>query len=129
MRHKIEFHPNSDCVTIHLQKRLINKMIESFNSPDEKIRVYRDNVVIKKLDPPIFVKRLWEVDGIEHIYLHPYSVGITKGTAFDWNDMLERIIIILNLELFSSSEPEQLGEPIRPSEELLKCLREQGCEV
>jgi hypothetical protein len=129
MKYKLEYCPNPDVIQIHLQKRICSSMIENFESPEDKIDVWEGNVIVSKKDPPNFVKRLWEVSGIELISIEAYNLQIMKGSAFDWVDMLEQIIAILNLELFPDSKAEMLGEPKRPTEEYLKKLREAGCDV
>ena len=128
MKYKLEFCPNPDMIQLHLQKRLCTS-IESFDTPDDKIDVWKGNEIVGEKDPPRFVQRLWEVPGITGITIKHYELSLMKGSAFDWNDMLEQIIAILNLELFPDSNPEIIGKPKRPSKALLKKLREGGCDV
>lgn len=128
MKYKLEFHPNPDCVSIHLQKRLCTD-IEMFDSPEDKIIVWENDEIVGEKDPPDYIKRLWGVPGVAGITIQHYDLMLTKGAAFDWNDMLSQIIAILNFEFYPDSKPEMLGEPKLPSEELIEHLRQQGCEV
>jgi len=115
-------------IILHIQKRLCNS-IETFNSPEDKIDVWKGQQIVDEKDPPSYIKRLWEVQGITGITIQHYELSLTKGSAFDWNDMLEQIIAILNLELFPDSDPQIIGKPKSPSKTLLKKLREGGCDV
>jgi hypothetical protein len=128
MKYKLEFCPNPDMIQLHIQKRLCTN-IESFESPDDKIDVWKGNEIAGVKEPPRYIKRLWEVQGITGITIQHYELSLTKGSAFDWNDMLEQIIAILNLELFPDSDPKIIGKPKSPSKALLKKLREGGCDV
>lgn len=128
MKYKLEFCPNPDMIILHVQKRLCTR-IETFDSPEDKIDVWKGQEIVGEKDPPAFVKRLWEVEGITGITIQHYDLSLQKGSAFDWNDMLEQIIAILNLELFPDSDPEMLGKPKKPSKALLKSLRDKGCDV
>jgi hypothetical protein len=53
------------------------------------------------IDPenkPAVIQLLGDLDGIESLLLHaPYEVWITKGKAFDWNELEDKIIDILAL--------------------------------
>lgn len=99
-----------------------------FNSPEDKIERWKGDQMFDE-DPPSYVKRLWEVQGIAGISVDKYDIQLTKGSAFDWNEMLTQIISILNLELFPQEEPEPIGAAKRPSKRLLKALRARGCDV
>jgi hypothetical protein len=129
MRYRIEFHPNPDCVTIHVNKRLIRDRIQSFESPSDGVNVYEEGVFVRTDPPPAFVKYLFEIDGIEGITLRQFGVRLKKGSVFGWENVLSRAIAILNLELFPDDEPKEVGPPRKPSQDYLEHLRRQGCDV
>ncbi len=129
MKYKLEFHPNPNCLSIHVTSRLVNNMCENFESPSDKIDVWNGNTIVGEKDPPVYVTRLFGVDGIKTVHIDQYEISLTKGSAFEWNDMLGRIITILNIELFPDSEPQQMGAPKKPGRALLRALRKQGCDV
>lgn len=100
MNHKIETFPNPDCICIHVQKRLTQKMCERFESPSSLIHVYSDDgAVAGTKEQPAYVKRLFSVNGIQTVHIDQFSINLTKGSAFDWETMLPQIMAILELEL------------------------------
>lgn len=127
MKYKLQFCPNPEVIKFHFQKRLCFGTT-LFDSPKAKLKIWEGNDCIEQ-EPPTYIKRLWEVPGLVSISIQNYSIQLQKGEAFDWNDMLERITAILNLELFPDSEPEQLGMSDRPGPDLTKKLRDNGCDV
>lgn len=129
MKYKLEFHPNPDCLSIHITKRLVKSGCQRFESSTDKIDIWDNNMVVGQKDPPAFVTRLFEVEGIKTVHIDQYEIDLEKGSVFEWNDMLERIISILNIELFPDDEPQQIGDPKKPTAAFLKVLRKQGCDV
>ncbi len=83
MKYKLEFQPNPDCIAIHITKRIVQNLCEYFDSPTDKVDVWEDNKIVGQKEPPIYIKRLFEVDGIVGIHLNQYSISLEKGSAFE----------------------------------------------
>jgi len=118
VKYKIDY-THSNGFTIHLQKRLTKKSYQSLFRPSEKLKIleecnysseedFYDHEI--ETDPtPLYIKRIWCIDGIKSIYIDQYSIQIEKGSAFEWDAIPERVISILNLELFPfDSVPEKI---------------------
>jgi hypothetical protein len=101
-----------DVLAIHFRKRF-SPPCQRFETPDDKVDIWLHNEVIGHEDPPVYIKRIWEVDGVVLIRVNHYSLQIEKGTAFRWKEIIGQILAILNVELFPESEPEPITKRTR----------------
>ena len=53
MKYRIEYHPNTDRLSIHLNKRLINTSIETFDHPYAKVTVYGSEGITHALNEAV----------------------------------------------------------------------------
>ena len=101
-----------DVSEIHFRKRF-SPLCQRFEAPDEMVGIWLHNEIIGHEDPPPYIKRIWEVDGVVSIRIDHYSIQIEKGTAFRWKEIIGQILAILNVELFPESEPEPITKRTR----------------
>lgn len=95
MKLLVEFAPNPNSMTLQVDKRVTNSMIEMFDCPS------RDSSA-----QPLYIKKIFNnIDGIEQIFLGQYHIHLLKGTIFNWNKLLPRIIEILQ-EYFADADDE-----------------------
>lgn len=80
MKLLVEFNPNPNSMTLRVDKRVTESMIEVFDS-------YGHNTSVQ----PLYVKKIFNIDGIEKISFGQYDTSIYKGSIFDWNKLLPRI--------------------------------------
>ncbi len=84
MRYKIEFFPNQEIVGIHLDEMVTKKMIETFDSP------VRPDYCQEEWPP--LVQDLFKIRGIKRVTLTPYEINLEKGSVFEWNELVTRIL-------------------------------------
>lgn len=95
MKLLVEFAPNPNSMTLHVDKRVTDSMIEMFDCPS------RDSST-----QPLYIKKIFnKIDGIEQIFLGQYHIHLLKGTIFNWNKLIPRIQEILQ-EYFVEAEDE-----------------------
>ncbi len=87
MRVQKEFFPNPDCVEIHIDKVVTEEMILCFEG--RRMSCVGDGPI------PEFVDKLFCVPGVTKVTCHKYSVGITKGSVFTWDEVLPPVVEVL----------------------------------
>ena len=103
MRYCLVYHPNHDCMTIHVDRRLTKKMIESWDSEEG----------FASSDPqPPYIQDMFKVDGVESLSIYPYSLQIMKGTVFSWDEIVTKSLLILQVFF----EPEGQMAEAKPEE-------------
>ena len=85
MKYAVEYHPNPDCATIHLSKKIAG---------ESKISI-GGILGGKKAEQPVFAKEIMAIDGVVSLRVDEYEVFISKGKVFDWPEILPEIINIL----------------------------------
>lgn len=103
MLYQLEYHPNPNCMTVHVDKKLTDDMIELFMSADWD----------KDKQPAIVRDIFNSVEGVKQVSLHRYEVGITKGTVFEWKDMIDKIIFNLQMTLAPQEEMKEKDAPMK----------------
>jgi hypothetical protein len=103
MLYQLEYHSNPNCLSIHVDKKLTDKMIEHFMSADWH----------KDKQPAIVRDIFNSVEGVEQVSLHRYEIGITKGVVFEWKDMIDKIIFNLQLAFAPQEEMKEKVAPIK----------------
>jgi hypothetical protein len=88
IRYQLEYHPEPNSLSIHIDKILTRQMIEVFDSED-----------MHESTQPEVVKDLFGVDGVGQISLHRYNLSIRKAKVFSWEEMIPRLIFILQMHL------------------------------
>lgn len=89
MKYVVDHYPmNPNRVTIHLTKRIAAQSDVFLGDCAHMSSDITNN-------PPAFTKKIIAVEGITGLSICGYEVGMTKGLAFDWEDILPEIIIIL----------------------------------
>lgn len=111
MRYCIEYHPNPDCMTIHLDRLLTKKMIETYDSPEP----YESEDV-----RPSFVTDIFQINGVERVWMNSYSIGITKGSVFEWDEIRTRALSAIQSN-FDPTDPMVEARPAKsPTETELR---------
>ncbi len=103
MKYQLEYHPNPEIVTVHLNKVVAKKSIQTFEGDTE----------MDDDERPQFVKDLFRIDGVESVTLQRYEVSLKKGTAFEWEEIISTVLELLNTTFNSAGELEKKGEPLR----------------
>ncbi len=98
---------------IHIDHVLTTQMIESFS--------YRERQEWQKEEFPPVVRDLFQISGVSQITLHAYSVGITKGEVFDWDEIVPKAIsaLLVNFDPTGSAlmmKPPKHHRPPTPEE-------------
>lgn len=104
MRYRLEYHTNPDRMSVHVDKRVTKKMTEVF---------FSENWDEDKQMP--FVRDLFAVDGVSSVSLGPYSIHIEKGGVFQWEEMISRIIFVLQMHFDPNGEAVEAEQPLRYS--------------
>jgi len=111
MRFQLEFHPNPDCMTVHVAKQLTEKMIEMWM---DGTNLDRDDEIHSPA--PAYVKEIYALDGVTgHVSLGRYQLGVSKGKLFSWNELAPKIIAIMQSYLEPEGIIEMVGQPIAPT--------------
>lgn len=100
MKYQLEYHPNQNCATIHLDKRVTGKRIEVFDAES------MDD------DPRQFVKDLLRIDGVEEVTLQHHKVMLEKGMTFNWEEIIPSALEILHATFEGEGQLEEKGKPI-----------------
>ncbi|MDP3697398.1 MAG: NifU N-terminal domain-containing protein [Candidatus Taylorbacteria bacterium] len=103
MRYQLEYHLNPDLISVHTDKVITRKSTEHFWGDDCE----------SKEDRSPLVRDLFTMDGTNEILLHRNTVSITKGKVFQWEEMVSRIIFILQLHLDPYGEFVEVAQPMR----------------
>jgi hypothetical protein len=111
MKFQLEFHPNPDCMTVHVAMQLTEKMIE----------MWMDGTDLDRNDEihnpaPAYIKEIYALDGVtDHISLRRYQLGVAKGKLFSWDDLAPKIVAIMYSYLEPEGTAEMVGQPITPT--------------
>ena len=99
MRVRIEFFPNPNCATFHIDKRVTDKSIETFDmGPNWKAE-----------EQPELVKDLFTIEGVDHITLRQYEVGLVKADVFEWDEIISKVEAIIKKAMDPNGEMVRLG--------------------
>jgi hypothetical protein len=117
VKYQIEYFPNPNCASIHVDQRLIRGASAMF--PEEN--------VFEKLSESVrtFCEHIHELEGINEsvgtgsVYLHRYEIGITKinikkGTVFEWEQILPPVLEALRAFIAPDGVLEEKAPPIQP---------------
>ncbi|MFQ5661843.1 MAG: NifU N-terminal domain-containing protein [Candidatus Paceibacteria bacterium] len=103
MLYQLEYCPNPDCLTVHVNKKLICEGIESFKNADWDVE-----------KQSTFVRDIFNnVDGITEISVSCYEIFLIKGTIFEWKDMIDKIIFNLQMTLAPQEEMKEKAAPVK----------------
>lgn len=82
-RYQLEHYPNTNCMAVHLNTRV-----------SDKFATYGDSTFMQH--PPLqWVETILAVAGVATVSVWPYYVSISKGQAFDWDDILPLVLFTL----------------------------------
>lgn len=111
MKFQLEFHPNPDCMTVHVATQLTEKMIEMWHDGTDLDR--NDEI---DSPAPAYIKEIYALDGVtDHISLKRYQLGVCKGKLFSWDDLAPQIVAIMQAYLEPEGTTEMLEPAIRPT--------------
>jgi hypothetical protein len=111
MKFQLEFHPNPDCMTVHVAKQLTEKAIEMWMDGTDLDR--NDEI---HSPAPAYVKEIYALDGVtDHISLKRYKLGVSKGKLFSWDDLAPKIVAIMQSYLEPEGTAEMVGQAIMPT--------------
>lgn len=130
MKYQIVFPPNPLMASVELTEKF-NNHVYGFDDREDKIPKFFEETFIGHYDTPKYITRIWDIEGIETIFLMPDHVSILmkKGFPFSWDEILPVVVEIMQEELSPDTRMEEKSPAIRPSEEYLKILREEGRTV
>lgn len=100
MLYQVEYHPNPNCMSIHVSKRLTDDCIELFDGKNWN-----------KKKQPRLVLELFDIEGIVSVSLHQYEMTIIKGRVFDWDNLIQQIIPVIQAQL---APDETVFEKVKP---------------
>lgn len=104
MRYQLEYHPNPDCLSIHVSSCITKKSIERFDA---------DQSMDDGQQPrPRLIDDLFKIDGITAVTLQRYEIGLAKGTVFEWKEIMPIALEVLNINLNGMGVIEEKGKPI-----------------
>jgi hypothetical protein len=107
MKFQLEFHPNPDCMTVHVAKQLTEKAIEIWMDGTD---LDRDDEIHSPA--PAYIKEIYALDGItDHISLKRYELGVSKGKLFSWDELVPKIVAIMQSYLEPEGTAEMVGQP------------------
>gem|GEM_PF-6745360 len=89
-------------MTIHLDHILTKNMIESYDSPEP----YGSEVA-----RPSFVTDIFQINGVEKVWVKSYSIGIVKGSVFEWDEIRTRTLSAIQ----SNFDPTDPMVEVRPA--------------
>jgi hypothetical protein len=108
LEYQFEFPPNPDCAGIHINRTLINSMIEAYDSPAQA-----ETGGVFRTPAPEWVKKIFALPGIEKITLHNHEISFVKGRMYPWDDILPTAIEIMRQHFAPEMKAEQTKEPNR----------------
>jgi len=132
MKYQVEYCPNSNCLEIHVDQRLIQGEIAVFEFEDFDLGEEED--FRKKAKNPdglvSFCKTVSELDGMGgEIYFGRYDIQMTKAKIFSWGILLPHILEALRIFVAKDGQLEEKAPAKHPNPEHLEALRKQGCKV
>ncbi len=65
----------------------------------------------KELHSRVVADLLW-VNGVVGVVIRPYEIILEKGLAFEWGDILNRVLRVLQMQLDPESEMVETGLPV-----------------
>jgi hypothetical protein len=104
MKYLLEYHPNPDCMEIHLDLRVTDEMIDAWDSP-------LDRGIFDKKQPDL-VRDLFKIAGVSRVTFHSYSIGLLKGSAFDWPEIVRKALLAIQANLEPMGVMVEKCEPI-----------------
>ena len=125
MKYRLQYYPNGDIVTIHVDQRASNKRIacgEGFCAFDMKTEE-----ALKK--GPSLVKALLNIRGVILVELDNYEIKLEKGAVFEWDDILGKALVIIRVELDPKGELKESAPPRKPSQAYLKSIQKKGSDI
>ncbi len=125
MKYRIEEVPNRDVLHVHIDKRLMRGRIFHFDSPeslDEKDDMLNVNCPKDLKD---LAKRLFEIDGMEDIFMGQHDIHLGKGSTFTWNEILPKALDVIKAVIAPDEEMEEM-EKIAMSDEEAARQREEA---
>lgn len=103
MRYQLEYHPNPNCLSIHVDKQLTAEGIEWFWG--EKW---------DKDKQPLFVQDIFaNVPGITEVSIKKYELSLSKGVLFNWLEIVKNTVFILHMHLDPENEMREEASPMR----------------
>lgn len=113
----IEKVPNEQIKVFNVNKRISDKSITLFDGINT---IETEGSKIGELGKKI-ISRLFEIEGVEHVFLHLYSLTITKAKAFTWDELESDIkkVITFSIKEYIPDKNE-INEVICAAEDLLK---------
>jgi len=93
IKYRLEYHPNPNCCEIHLNTKILSnetRIIYSETDSEAELAEKNETIALKLLE------LLTNIEGIESIFIKKFSVDLTKGEAFDWEDMIPIVLNTIN---------------------------------
>jgi len=104
MKFRLEYMSDHNVLTIHLDKRLTSGFSEIYKSETDN-----------ENDQPEYIKKIWQIEGIDRVVLFRYQITIFKAEVFKWTEEAIKKIILALLNDFESviGVAEETAPPIR----------------
>lgn len=103
MRYQVEYHPNPLCISIHVDKQLTAEGIEMFKGGSWE-----------KDKQPLFVQDIFAtVEGVTEISIKKYDLQLIKGVLFNWEEIIKKAVLILQMHLDPEKEMREAAAPMR----------------
>ena len=91
---KEEIHPNKQCRTYHMRSQFIEKgRFFSYASMSLQDELYFCNGI------SLIISEIMAIDGVTHINISPYELGLGKAEAFNWEEIVPQLKRVLALRL------------------------------
>lgn len=103
MRYRVEYFPNPACASVHIDHELTRRVIELWGGPESEV----------ESQSPM-VKDMFAIPGVTGVHLKRYEVGLEKGVAFTWNEIIFKAKGVILTHLDPTGELVEIGSPIFP---------------
>ncbi len=100
MNYKLIYHPNQDCLSISISVKLTEEMIEVFDSSKHASGKHKK-----------FAQELFKINGVSSVSLHRYTLGLTKGSVFEWENIIQKAIIVILMHYCQNEVAVEISKP------------------
>ena len=124
MKYRLEFYPNRNMMSVHVDRRVSTESLyfggefALGKSIEEALR-----------SGPSIVKGILGLRGVVGIDLKGYNIRLEKAEVFKWEDILDKALVIINVELDPNGQLEKVAEDKKPSQKYLRALERQACDI
>jgi len=94
---------NEDVRCFHLNTEISKSVIERIIRNQDKCSLSEAYKAIGPIGEKI-IQEVMAINGIEHIFIQPFNITVTKGRAFEWKEIEEKILTEILPKAFSGRQ-------------------------